>query len=137
MQVNDTATVESPATSAENDGWEWAIIEIMGHRKHAGRIREEERFGAKMLRIDIPTFPATRIALDAADAWREAPREIVWATHYYGGSALFSYTLTDEATVMKANKPYESPYRMRLPAPPEDDDLPFDDGGPYNEGGDR
>ena len=38
----------------DNDGWEWAIVEIFGHRRHAGRTREEERFGAKMLRIDIP-----------------------------------------------------------------------------------
>ena len=30
------------------DGWEWAVVEIFGHRRHAGRTREEERFGAKM-----------------------------------------------------------------------------------------
>ena len=40
--------------SVEQDGFEWAIVEVLGHRKHAGRVREEERFGAKMLRIDVP-----------------------------------------------------------------------------------
>ena len=35
--------------SVEQDGFEWAIVEVLGHRKHAGRVREEERFGAKML----------------------------------------------------------------------------------------
>ena len=38
----------------ENDGWEWMLIETMGHRRHWGRTRQEERFGAKMIRVDIP-----------------------------------------------------------------------------------
>ena len=33
--------------SVEQDGFEWAIVEVLGHRKHAGRVREEERFGQK------------------------------------------------------------------------------------------
>lgn len=57
---------------AEDDGWQWAIVEIFGHRKHAGRTREEERFGAKMLRIDVP------IDGDPAKGW---------TTIYYGGSS--------------------------------------------------
>ncbi len=117
--MNDTATIEQPAAPAENDGWEWCFLEIMGHRSHWGRSREEERFGAKMIRIDVPNHG------DPANGW---------TTHYYGGASIFSYSLTDEVTVMKRNKPYEPPSRLRLPAPAEDDDLPFDDGGPYNEG---
>lgn len=108
--MSDTETLEQPAApAADNEGWEWAIVEIYGHRKHAGRVREEERFGAKMLRIDIPV---------KGDA-------VAWETHYYGGSSIFSYTLTDEDSVMRANKPYEPAARYRLPAPEEDDDEPF------------
>ena len=100
------------------DGWEWAIVEIFGHRSHAGRAREEERFGAKMLRIDVP------IKGDAAANG--------WETHWYGGSSIFSFTLTDEDSVMRSNRPYESPSRYRLPPPDEpeldesadDEDLP-------------
>ncbi len=95
------------AATNENDGWEWAIVEIMGHRKHAGRVREEERFGAKMLRIDIP--------VDGK------PDEKGWTTHYYGGSSIFSFTLTDEASVMKANKPWE-PYRYQIEDQSAEDD---------------
>lgn len=80
-----------------NDGWEWAIIEIFGHRRHAGRCREEERFGAKMLRVDVPN--------------NGDPEKQGWTTHYYGGGAIFSFTLTDEASAMKANKPYAPAYR--------------------------
>lgn len=86
------------AIEADDDGWEWAIVEIFGHRRHAGRTREEERFGAKMLRIDIPVKG-------------DAPAN-GWQTHYYGGSSIFSFSLSDEATVMRANKPYEPPSRM-------------------------
>lgn len=32
----------------------WGILELMGHVRIAGRITEEERFGGKLGRIDIP-----------------------------------------------------------------------------------
>ncbi|MBY0545835.1 MAG: hypothetical protein K2W95_00950 [Candidatus Obscuribacterales bacterium] len=32
----------------------WAIIELMGHVKLAGYVTEEEHFGAKLGRVDIP-----------------------------------------------------------------------------------
>lgn len=97
----------APDTAPEDDGWEWAVVEIFGHRRHAGRTREEERFGAKLLRIDIPK-----------DGDAEANG---WITHYYGGSSIFSFTLTDEATALRINKPYE-PAGRYLPPPDDDDD---------------
>lgn len=84
------------------------MVEIFGHRSHAGRCREEERFGAKMIRIDVPI--------------KGDPIANGWETHYYGGSSLFSYTPTDEASALRANKPYERPSPYRLPAPPEESD---------------
>jgi hypothetical protein len=36
----------------------WAIVELMGHVRIAGRVSEEERFGAKLGRIDIPKSPS-------------------------------------------------------------------------------
>lgn len=110
--MNDTATIEQ-ATPAD-EGWEWCFLEIMGHRSHGGRSREEERFGAKMIRIDVPN--------------QGNPAANGWTTHYYGGASIFSYSLTDEATVMKRNKPYEPPSRLSLPAPDHDD---IDDGEPF------
>lgn len=32
----------------------WAVVELMGHVRMAGRVTEEEHFGGKMGRIDIP-----------------------------------------------------------------------------------
>lgn len=108
--------------SAIDDGWEWMLVEIMGHRTHWGRAREEERFGAKMLRIDVPRFVYfERAVLDAPAVTLDPPR-VEWTTHYYGGASIFSYTLTDEATVMAKNKPWEPPARYSLPAPGTPDD---------------
>ena len=35
---------------------QWAILEIMGHNRFAGRVSEETIAGAAFLRIDIPAF---------------------------------------------------------------------------------
>lgn len=103
--ATNTPSSPEPRPPAE-DGWEWAVVEVYGHRKHVGRTREEERFGAKMLRIDIPN--------------RGAPETHGWTTHFYGGGAIFSFSLTDEASALRANKPYEAPARYSLPPPDED-----------------
>jgi hypothetical protein len=103
MSDGENTTAQAQARAVEETTWEWAIVEIFGHRRHAGRAREEERFGAKMLRIDVP------LKGDAAAH--------VWETHWYGGSSIFSYTLTDEASVMRINRPYEPASPYRLPAP--------------------
>lgn len=96
-------------SETETSGWEWAMVEIFGHRRHAGRAREEDRFGSKMLRIDVPI--------------KGDPDKNGWETHWYGGSSIFSYTLTDEPSVMRSNRPYEPPSTYRLPAPDYGDDY--------------
>ncbi|ETR79270.1 hypothetical protein X566_01310 [Afipia sp. P52-10] len=104
------------------DGFAWAIVEIFGHRRHVGRAREEERFGSKMLRIDVPSITPEPTLFDAADGTPARPK-IEWVTHYYGGASIFSFTLTDEATVMRhAERKYASPA------------LPFRDHGDVDDG---
>lgn len=104
------------STDSTCDGFEWAVVEIFGHRRHAGRTREEERFGAKMLRIDVPN-----VVLRDGEAGARISEISGWTTHYYGGSAIFSFSLTDEASVVRANKPYDPPARLSY-QPHEDDD---------------
>ena len=107
----DAVSAEEPSDELGNSGeaYEWAIVEVFGHRRHAGRVREEERFGAKMLRIDVPN--------------RGSPDEHGWSTHFYGGAAIFSFSLTDEATALRINKPYDAPSRTLLPASGAEDDF--------------
>lgn len=97
------------AAQVENDGFEWAIVEIFGHRRHAGRAREEERFGSKMLRIDVPEI--------------QADGSKVWASHFYGGGSIFSYTPTDEATVERYTARRLSTPAIPYSAPPEGEDA--------------
>lgn len=100
------------ADTQEVDEAEYAFVEIMGHRSHYGRILEVERFGAKMLRVDVPT---------------DGDFEKGYVSHFYGGASIFSLTLSDLATVEKKNRPwdYQRPGRA-LPAPDDlDDKDPF------------
>jgi hypothetical protein len=40
---------------SEQESWDgWAIVEMMGHKRAAGRIRETTLAGAQMLRLDVP-----------------------------------------------------------------------------------
>jgi hypothetical protein len=98
------ASIERPEP-VDDDGFEWAIVEIFGHRRHAGRTREEEKFGAKMLRIDVPN--------------KGDPAAHGWTSHYYGGAAIFSFSPTDEATALHINAPYAP--ASRLTFQPNDD----------------
>lgn len=82
------------AQAAEDQPVEYAIVEIFGHRKHAGRVLEVERFGAKMLRVDVP------LKGDFVNGF---------TSHFYGGASIFGITPCDLPTVIKANKPYEPP----------------------------
>lgn len=114
------AAMEAAARAEESaDGWSWAIVEVMGHRRHVGRVREE-RYGTKMLRVDVPV-----------DGDPEANG---WRTHFYAGSALFGETPCTREAALAANKPYERPallsHRLREI---EDADLADDrdDGMPF------
>src|SRR5258706_640232 len=75
---------------SDSEGWEWAVVEVFGKNSYAGRCREEERFGTKMLRIDEP------IEGDPAKGF---------TTRWQGGSSIFSYRLTTEEMVIAWNKP--------------------------------
>jgi len=95
----------------------WAIVELMGHVRLAGRLTEENRFGTALGRIDIPTGGDEFI------------------TQYFGGGSVYRITPTDEETarqVAKAARP-QPIYRLALsPAPAhhvddhDDDDPDFE-----------
>jgi hypothetical protein len=71
----------------------WAILELMGHRRLAGFVRETELAGQGVLRLDVPH------ATEADDEQAEEHGESLWlATQFYAPSALYCLTPTDEAT---------------------------------------
>lgn len=116
MDAEQTITAEATATeadAAQEPTLEFAIVEIMGHRRLAGRVMEVERVGVKMLRIDVPTKG------DFANGF---------VSQFYSGASLFSVTNTDLETVCRMNKPYEPARLMRRVEDGDDadpDDEPF------------
>ncbi len=86
----------------ERDKFEgWAILEVMGHRRMGGFVREETLAGAGVLRIDIPSDEQT-------------------VTQFYPPSSLYCLTPTTEATaraVANWNKPTPVHTYELLPAP--------------------
>lgn len=103
--MNETQIIEPPS---------WACVEIFGHRRHYGRIAEVEKFGTKMIRVDVPMGPAAPlIALmeDVPEAFE---------TFFYGGASIFSVTpMTEEAARAYAEQARPKPYtpRSALPRP--------------------
>jgi hypothetical protein len=57
---------------AENyDGW--YLVEVMGHRRLAGYVREVTLAGAGMLRIDVPSEPPTTQFIPPASLYALTP----------------------------------------------------------------
>lgn len=116
---------ESNRESAEG----WAIVELMGHRRVAGYVRETTVAGAPMLRVDVPA--PTKEGKDRQ-------------TQFYAPSSIYALTPTTEETARRvaalgAPKPvqeWELPTPRALPAPAgarERDDEATDgvDGVPF------
>lgn len=78
----------------------WAIVELMGHMKIAGRVTEQTIAGAAMLRVDVPAF-------EAQPAF----------TRFFGASAIYSINPTTEeiARSMAGGCASEPVHRYQLP----------------------
>ena len=80
----DTDTDTDTGDGAGRDTFDgWALVELMGHRRLAGRVTEEVRFGAAMLRIDVP---------DPAGGS---------TTQFYGPTAIYCVTPITEETARR------------------------------------
>jgi len=83
----------------QEQGIGWAIVELLGHVRLAGRVSEEEHFGAKLGRLDIPTGAG-------------------FTTQFFGGNSVYRLTpVTEEIAraVAERNQP-EPVSRWELPA---------------------
>jgi len=93
----------------------WAVVELMGHVRMAGHIVEEECFGTKMLRLDVPALDD--IELKAFTTW-------------VAGGSLYRVTPTTEEIakgIVRANRPqpvnrYDIDLGSRSLGPVEDAD---------------
>jgi len=87
---------------------EWAILELMGHRKLAGKITEATIGGAAFVRLDVPGNPGV--------------------TQFYSPQAIYCITPTTEEMVHKLipnlQVPIVSRYELALPEQ-ETEELPW------------
>lgn len=101
----------------------WAIVELMGHNRIAGLVSEAELGGTVFLRIDVPEV-----------------ENIAGFTKFYGTSAVYAITPTDEDTAREAVKhfrqrPIETwilPDRIKEPEEKYVDDD-YSDGRDYDD----
>lgn len=94
---------------------EWAILELLGHVRTAGRVAEVTLFGTAMGRIDIPTPDGGMI------------------TQFFGGGSVYRMTPTTEEiarVVALSNQPepvhrweLEAPHDSRTPDDADEDDV--------------
>ena len=83
--------------STEQETFEgWAILELMGHRRLAGYVREVELAGHGVLRLEVPKHELQDTGTCArADAGEGAPADVE-ATQFYSPAALYCLTPTTE-----------------------------------------
>lgn len=74
--------VEAPAPAAP----QWAILELMGHRRLAGRISEVQRFGVTFCQLEVPNVTGG------------------FRTQLYGGSAIYGVHFVEEHEAREASK---------------------------------
>lgn len=104
---DETAQAQPPQTFEV-----WGILELMGHVKTAGLISEQELFGTKLGRIDIPTEDGQMI------------------TQYFGGHSVYRLTPASEV-VARAFAAHNVPrpvsiYDLKLAAPEPEEEEDYD-----------
>ncbi|WP_321968880.1 hypothetical protein [Paraburkholderia tropica] len=65
---------------------QWALIELFGHQRIAGRVSELTIGGASLVRVDVPAIDAT-----------EDEMALQPFTKAFGASAIYAITFLDEA----------------------------------------
>ncbi|OPY15028.1 MAG: hypothetical protein A4E74_02265 [Syntrophus sp. PtaB.Bin075] len=70
---------------------EWAIIDLFGHQRIAGRVSEQQIGGSSFVRVDVPEVGEQK-----------------GFTKLFGPGAIYSITITDEMTATAAASYYKS-----------------------------
>jgi hypothetical protein len=83
------------AAQTEKQAFEqWAVIEIFGHQRIAGKVTEQTIGGCAFVRVDVPALPEKTI--DHYGSPRKVP-PVSGFTKLYGNGAIYSMTFVDEA----------------------------------------
>ena len=85
----------------------WAIVELFGHARIAGRISEQTIAGDNLLRVDVPEIP------ERVNQWGQKYAAVPAHTRYFGGKAIYALNPVDELAARVAaatirHKPVET-----------------------------
>lgn len=109
---------------------EWAVVELMGHLKLAGKVSEATIAGASLLRIDVPELP-TEDGRPAQPGY----------TKFFGPASIYSITPCDQDVAMRVARYLRRAPIQRyelapaLPPPPPADAEPVEDDDPADPDG--
>ena len=107
----------------------WALVELFGHSKIAGRITEQNIAGTNMLRVDVPetsTQPAFTRFFGASAIYAINPTDETTAKYYADKLQTRPIDTWDVREMLKKN----DQFRLSLTAPEESrTDADFDDDG--------
>lgn len=82
---------------------QWAIVELFGHQRVAGRISQQTFGGASFVRVDVPPIDvAGRDWDDEEGKYLDAKRTIQAHTRSFGGAAIYAINWCDEQTALVA-----------------------------------
>lgn len=98
---------------------EWAVVEIMGHKKYAGHVTEHAMGGASFVRIDVPEITL------------QDGQKLAAFTKLFGAGSVYCISPCTEETakafaarlMAESFSRFEAP---RLPAPAVDKDVEVD-----------
>ena len=144
--MNDKQLQQEPAPL-------FAVLELFGHQRIAGRISEQTFGGAALVRVDVPEIEVEERTSGYGEERKTVKRVIQAHTRSFGAGAIYSVNWCDEAAAQIAARSIKheplSPYsvkeaidslpddqRQRLLAPPrgstrsligeeEPDDIPY------------
>lgn len=85
----------------------WAIVEILGRRKLAGRIKEERRYGAEGITVEVPRGRLIPVL-------GEAPVPAFLPPIFHPGAALYAVSEVSEAQAREAARSYEVDQTLEL-----------------------
>lgn len=111
------------AVSEEQTFASWAIMELMGHRRLAGKVTVQELAGARFFRIDIPSRATKK------EDQVENPPEFI-STQFFGPAAIYCLTPTTEeiarAVAVESNPAPINQWELRRLMPPPPVPAPAD-----------
>lgn len=108
---------------------QWAIVEIMGHQKYAGRVTEQPIAGSAMVRVDIPATskqPAFTKLFGPSSVYALTPTTEEIATAIAAELGVAPITVYDLPESMREK--LRAPSQPRLPQFTDEDLVEIEDG---------